>query len=78
MLNTNMLKGKLVEKGITISELSKKLNINQSTFYRKMKKNSFKIFETDIMMDVLELTPTEANKIFFDKKSHLCDTTKAS
>ena len=75
VLNSNMLKGKLVERGITIPEISNKLNINQSTFYRKMKRNSFKIFETDIIMKTLQLTPLEASKIFFAEKSHKCDKT---
>ncbi len=70
MLNVNMLKGRMVEKGITVSELSKELNINQATFYRKMKNNSFKIFETDIIMNTLQLSPSEANKFFFAKKTH--------
>lgn len=78
MLNVNMLKGRMVEKGITVSELSKELNINQATFYRKMKNNSFKIFETDIIMNTLQLSPSEANKIFFAKKSHKCDDDKTA
>lgn len=73
-----MLKGKIVEKGITILELSRILNINQATFYRKMKNNSFKIFETDIIMDVLQLSPSEANKIFFAKKPHKGDDNKTA
>ena len=67
MLNVNMLKGKLVEKGITVSEIAKQLNINQSTFYRKMKNNSFRISETDVIVNVLQLSADEASNIFFSQ-----------
>lgn len=65
MLDTNKLRGKIVEKGLTIMEISKKLGINPSTFYRKMKKNSFEICEVDVMVNELSLTRDDANDIFF-------------
>lgn len=64
MLNTNMLKGKIIEKGKTISMLAGQLGINPSTFYRKMKNNSFTISETDSIAKALQLSLAEAN-IFF-------------
>lgn len=67
MLNTNMLKGKIIEKGQTVSALAGYLNINPSTFYRKMKNNSFKISETDAIVKALQLSPIEASNIFFDQ-----------
>ena len=67
MLNVNMLKGKLVERGITVSEIARKLNINQSTFYRKMKNNSFRISETDVIVNELQLSASEVNSIFFSQ-----------
>lgn len=65
MLNVNKLKGKIIEKGYTVEKLSLSLQINPSTFYRKLKNNSFEIVEADAIVKELELTPTEATEIFF-------------
>ena len=65
MLSAGKLKGKLVEKGITVSDISKVLGIAPSTFYRKMDSNSFKICEADKIVTVLSLSLKEANEIFF-------------
>lgn len=67
MLSANMLKGKLVEKGVTVSELSGILGINPSTFYRKIKNNSFEIGEADKIVKALALTSQEAKNIFFNQ-----------
>ena len=47
MLDVNKLKGKIIEKGKTIDKLSADIGINPSTFYRKLKNNSFEIDEID-------------------------------
>lgn len=65
MLNVNKLKGKIVEKGYTIEKLSQTLGINPSTFYRKLKKNSFEIEEADTIVKELCLSSEEATEIFF-------------
>ena len=65
MLNANKLKGKLVEKGFTIAEIAQELGINPSTFYRKVKKNSFEIGEADRIVKALSLSEKEAIDIFF-------------
>lgn len=65
MLNANMLKGKLIEKGTIISKISKKLEIHPTTFSRKMRNNSFTIMEMDVIVQILHLSPQEANDIFF-------------
>lgn len=43
-MNINKLKGKLVEKGINIKDISKSLGISPSTFYRKISKKMVKHF----------------------------------
>lgn len=67
MVNVNKLKGKIVECGTSVQELSEKLNINQSTFYRKLNENgeTFLIREADIIARELNLTCAELNAIFF-------------
>ena len=67
MLDANKLRGKLVEMGVSVSELSATLNINAATFYRKLKGNSFKIAEADIIVQKLNLSSAEANSIFFSQ-----------
>ena len=65
MLNCNKLKGKIVENGMSIVEISEILGINPATFYRKLKQNSFEIREADIIVNVLNLSSNEATSIFF-------------
>ena len=65
MLNAGKLKGKLVEKDISIAKISFELGIAPSTFYRKLKNNSFEIGEADKIVHVLSLTAIEATDIFF-------------
>ena len=73
MLNTAKLKGKLIEKGVTVAEISKILGIAPSTFYRKMSNNSFQICEADMIVVSLSLSPEESQNIFFAQLSHKCD-----
>lgn len=67
MINVNKLKGKIVEKGITVGILAKEIGIDQSTLYRKLKKNGddITIKEANLIMKTLNLTIEEANEIFF-------------
>lgn len=69
MLNAKKLKDKILENRLTVVEVAKKLGIDPATFYRKMKKNSFKICEVDAMVDALSLTRDDANDIFFSNQS---------
>lgn len=67
MLNVQKLKGKIVEKGKTVEDVSTELGINPSTFYRKLKNNSFEIREADSIATILSLSGTEACAIFFSQ-----------
>ena len=67
MVNVRKLKAKIVENGKTITEISQVLGINPSTFYRKLKQNSFEIGEADVIVRELELSIEDANAIFFSQ-----------
>ena len=69
MVNVPKLKGKIVECSTTVEELSQKLNIDKSTFYRKMNDNgdTFTVKEVDGIVKNLNLTLDEANSIFFNQ-----------
>ncbi len=65
MLKANKLKAKIIERETSIEELSRKMNIDKSTFHRKMKNNSFFVNEVDTIAKELRLTPEEMTEIFF-------------
>ena len=67
MLNANKLRGKIAENNMSISEMSHILGIAPSTFYRKIKNNSFEIGEADKIVHVLSLSAKDANDIFFSQ-----------
>lgn len=67
MVNVRKLKAKIVENGKTITEMSQVLGINPSTFYRKLKQNSFEIGEADVIVRELGLSVEDANAIFFSQ-----------
>lgn len=66
-INTNKLKGKMVEQGMTAEEVAKKVGMNPSTFYRKIKACglSFTVAEMYKLVDVLRLSQKDAIDIFF-------------
>lgn len=69
MVDINKLKGKIVEKQATLQELSKALDIDDSTMYRKLRANGepFTIGEADKIAQYLGLTKDEASAIFFSQ-----------
>nr|WP_285851716.1 helix-turn-helix transcriptional regulator [Bacillus licheniformis] len=69
VVNVNKLRGKIVENGMTIGELAKKIGVDRSTFYRKLNSNgeTFSIKEANLICTVLGLTSKEATVIFFNQ-----------
>lgn len=67
MVNVNKLKGKIVEQGMNVEKLAKKIGIDKSTLYRKLQDEgeSITIKEASLMIEVLKLTVEEAHSIFF-------------
>lgn len=65
MIKTQILKGLIVQKGLTQAKMAKIIGITPKTFYDKMKSGVFGSDEIEIMIDRLEIeNPTE---IFFGK-----------
>lgn len=64
--NLNLLRGKMAEQNISKEELAKKIGIDSSTFYRKMKNNgnSFTVGQMHKIVEILKLTHEEAAAIF--------------
>ena len=67
MVNVNKLKGKIVENGMSVTDLADMIRIDKATFYRKLNANgeTFLIKEADAIAKALNLTGEEVNAIFF-------------
>jgi len=69
LVNVPMLKGKVVEKGLTLEKVAEKIGIDRSTLSRKLNNSGedFTIKQADRIVNLLELTPIEATAIFFSQ-----------
>nr|WP_088325753.1 helix-turn-helix domain-containing protein [Bacillus cereus] len=66
MVNTQKLKGLIVERGTTQQAVANAIGMDRSTFYRKMKKGGvFTIEEAGSIAEEVPLTMEEATEIFF-------------
>ena len=65
MLNSNKLKAKIVESGLSIAKTAELLDINVSTLYRKISSGYILIGEAAQLCAVLNLNADEATEIFF-------------
>lgn len=67
-MNVNRLKGKIVERGLSIPVVAEKMGIDRSSLYRKLnnKGETLTIREAQKIVEILELSPVEATEIFFD------------
>lgn len=67
MTNMLKLKGKIVEKNFTVEQVAKTLEMNPSTFYRKLANDgeTFTIAEANKLGHLLNLSVYELNEIFF-------------
>lgn len=66
MFNQKLLRAKIVEKGVSISELCNSLGMCEATFYRKLTRNGdFSRFEIERLTVLLCLSEAERNNIFF-------------
>ena len=66
MANTNLLKGKIVAAGYTLSEFAEKIRMPYTTFSRRMKSRIFGSDEIERIAKVLKLTSEEIREIFFN------------
>lgn len=67
MVNINKLKGVIVEKGLTQSEMAKKMGISDRTFYNKMKRRVFNSDEIIEIASILAIGEKDVIAIFFDQ-----------
>lgn len=69
MVNVPKLKAKMTELEINVDELSKRVDMDRTTFYRKMSAGgqTFLIKEVDAICRELNLTRDEVNDIFFSQ-----------
>ena len=67
LVNVDRIRSILTEKGISVSDISEKIGINRSTFYRKLNRKGadFTIKEVDAISKELNLTWDEVVSIFF-------------
>ncbi len=71
MIDVQKLKGKIRERGTTQEALAKALEIDRSTFYRKMRQGgNFTIKEVNLIVLALHLNKNEAISIFFADLQH--------
>lgn len=75
-VNINKLKGKLVEKGISVVQLAERMGINKATMYRKLENGGLglSVKDANLIVEILGLTLQEAMEIFFAKKVALYAT----
>lgn len=66
-MNVRLLKAKIIEKGMTVSELSKLINIDTSTMYRYLSNNgeNLSIKSAEQIKKILDLDDNTATEIFF-------------
>lgn len=68
MTDSVMFRKKIKERGITFTYLAKKIGITREALYKKVaNETEFKASEISCASDVLQLTQTEVNQIFFAK-----------
>lgn len=66
-MNVLKLKGRMVEKGLTVKILAETIRMDRGTLYRKLNRcESITVGEMQRIMDALGLTKAEAIDIFFD------------
>ena len=67
MVNIDKLRGKIVERRMTIETVAEAIGMNASTLYRRFNGGggSFTIDEADKIASLLSLTADELNSIFF-------------
>ena len=67
MVNVNKLRGKIVEKNLSVDKLADEIGIDRATLYRRLNSGgeNFLIKEADAITKILGLDCEEATAIFF-------------
>ena len=75
MTATNVLQGKMREKGFTLNSLSKAIGISRTALFNKIhNKMDFLVSEVQITSQILGLTDEDVQLIFFAKRVELNST----
>lgn len=68
MVNTNKLRGKIVECGMSVVELAEAMGVDKATLYRKLNNSeSFTVKDADSIASALRLSKEDAVAIFFSQ-----------
>ena len=70
-MDSNKLKGKIIEKGWNVEKLAEHIGVDRATMYRKL--NNFEkitIGEAMKIKEALNLSNEDASSIFLPSKSH--------
>ena len=65
MVNTDVLRGLIAEKGLSQSDVAKSLGMTPKTFYTKMGKKVFDSDEIEALIKLLQIPLESCTKIFF-------------
>lgn len=65
-IDTSALKMKMSSRGVTVSDLAKILNIDESTYYRRMSNDgdTFTVGEVQKIVETLRMSKRDATAIF--------------
>lgn len=69
VIDTNALRGKIIERGLTQAKMAEIIGITPKTFYEKMKRGVFGSDEIETMIQTLRIE--KPMEIFFAKKVSL-------
>ena len=68
MVNINMLRGKIVERGLNVPEVAKRMGMNKATLYRRIADgDTFTIGEVSKITEILGLSHDELVDIFLSQ-----------
>ena len=68
MVNTQLLRGKIEEKGTNVAAVAAKMGVDKATLYRRIANaETFTIGEVGKIAEILSLTSEEAVSIFFNQ-----------
>lgn len=67
VVNVNKLKGKIIERNMSVEKLANSMGLNKSTIYRKLSNDgeNLTVKEIDTVIETLKLSSTEVLSIFF-------------
>lgn len=65
MVNVNVLRGLIAERGFSQTDVAKRLGMTPKTFYTKMSKKVFDSDEIEAMIEFLEIPVEDCVRIFF-------------